>query len=102
MKRLSANKKKVLEAKGWKSTTATEFLDLTPTEEKLVELKLAITDKFPNANFVKFDAKDIEFLLDSADENLNINLQKIFNLGNCRFSLLERTKDWKIRVVFSR
>ncbi|MDD1416169.1 hypothetical protein MEN41_16535 [Dolichospermum sp. ST_con] len=36
-------KKELLEAKGWKVGTVAEFLELTPEEAALVEIKLALT-----------------------------------------------------------
>ncbi len=36
-------KRESLEAKGWKIGTATEFLELTPEEAALVEIKLALS-----------------------------------------------------------
>ena len=36
-------KRKRLEAKGWKVGTAAEFLDLTPEESALIEIKLALS-----------------------------------------------------------
>ncbi len=36
-------KRESLEAKGWKIDTATEFLELTPEEAALVEIKLALS-----------------------------------------------------------
>ncbi|MEB3179183.1 MAG: helix-turn-helix transcriptional regulator [Nostocaceae cyanobacterium] len=36
-------KKERLEAKGWKVGTASEFLELTPEENTLIEIKLALS-----------------------------------------------------------
>lgn len=36
--------KENLEAKGWKVTSAAEFLGLTPDEESLIELRLALSN----------------------------------------------------------
>jgi len=36
-------KKEGLEAKGWKVGTASEFLELTPEENALIEIKLALS-----------------------------------------------------------
>ncbi|MFM6137355.1 MAG: hypothetical protein ACKPE3_02160 [Sphaerospermopsis kisseleviana] len=36
-------KRERLEAKGWKIGTVTEFLELTPEEAALVEIKLALS-----------------------------------------------------------
>lgn len=41
---MKPEKKKRLEAKGWKVGTAEEFLGLTPEEAKLVELRLLLAD----------------------------------------------------------
>ncbi len=38
-------KRKQLEAKGWKVGTVAEFLELTPEESALVEIKLALSKK---------------------------------------------------------
>ena len=40
---MDAEKRKRLEAKGWKLGTAAEFLQLTPEEEKFIELRLALS-----------------------------------------------------------
>lgn len=94
MKKRSANKQK-----DYQAATVKEFLHLTDIEADLIELRLLVLEKFPTAEVVKFSGKGIEFLLATVDENLNLNLQKLFKLDSCRFSLLERTKDRKIRVV---
>ena len=41
---MNKEKRKKLEAKGWKVTSVAEFLELTPDEEKIVELRLALSD----------------------------------------------------------
>ncbi len=102
MKKVSANKRKALNKKGWKVTNVTELLNLTPNEEAQIELKLLVLDKFPDATIIESTDKRIEFLLTTADENLQSHLTKIFNLGNCVFSLAEKNKDRQIRVVLSR
>jgi hypothetical protein len=38
-------KRKNLEGKDWKVTSLTEFLKLTPEEEKLIELRLSISNQ---------------------------------------------------------
>jgi len=40
------DKKKRLEARGWRVGTVTEFLDLSPEEEEYIELKLRLADGF--------------------------------------------------------
>jgi alkylhydroperoxidase/carboxymuconolactone decarboxylase family protein YurZ len=40
---MDEQKRKRLEAKGWKVGTVAEFLDLTPEESTLVEIKLALS-----------------------------------------------------------
>ena len=40
---MERNKRKKLEAKGWKLGTVAEFLGLTPEEAALVEIKLALS-----------------------------------------------------------
>jgi len=40
---MKKDKRKKLEAKGWKVATAAEFLELTPEEESLIELRLALS-----------------------------------------------------------
>lgn len=42
-KEMDKAKRKRLEAKGWKVGTAAEFLELTPEEAALVEIKLALS-----------------------------------------------------------
>lgn len=41
---MDAAKRARLEAHGWKVGTAAEFLDLTPEETTLIEMKLALSD----------------------------------------------------------
>lgn len=41
---MNKEKRKRLEAKGWKVTSAAEFLELTPDEESLIELRLALSN----------------------------------------------------------
>lgn len=41
---MKADKKKRLEASGWRVGSADEFLDLTPEEAALVELRLKLAD----------------------------------------------------------
>jgi predicted XRE-type DNA-binding protein len=41
---MKAKKKKKLKAAGWRVGTASEFLDLTPEEEALIEMKLALAE----------------------------------------------------------
>lgn len=38
-------KRRRLEAKGWRIGTAAEFLDLTPEEAALVEIRLKLADR---------------------------------------------------------
>ncbi|MGB3496048.1 MAG: helix-turn-helix transcriptional regulator [Elainellaceae cyanobacterium] len=40
---MDEDKRQKLEAKGWKVGTVSEFLDLTPQETTLVEIKLALS-----------------------------------------------------------
>ena len=42
---MNKNKRKQLEAKGYKVGTVAEFLELTPAESVLIEIKLALADK---------------------------------------------------------
>lgn len=41
---MRANKRRRLEARGWKVGTAEEFLGLTPEEAALVEIRLKLAD----------------------------------------------------------
>lgn len=41
---MNEGKRKKLEAKGWKSTTAADFLGLSTDEQQIVELRLALSD----------------------------------------------------------
>ncbi|BAZ87194.1 MULTISPECIES: transcriptional regulator, partial [Aphanizomenonaceae] len=40
---MEQSKRELLETKGWKVGTVTEFLELTPEEAALVEIKLALS-----------------------------------------------------------
>lgn len=42
---MKKQKREALEASGWKVGTAAEFLDLTPEESALIEIKLALSRK---------------------------------------------------------
>lgn len=41
---MNEGKRKKLEAKGWKVTSVAEFLELTPEENALIELRLALSN----------------------------------------------------------
>ncbi len=41
---MNKEKRKKLEAKGWKVTSVSEFLELTPDEEKVIELRIALSE----------------------------------------------------------
>jgi DNA-binding XRE family transcriptional regulator len=43
IRNMKKEKREKLEAKGWKPTSVAEFLGLTPDEEKMVELRLALS-----------------------------------------------------------
>ena len=45
MTRVKKAKRARLEASGWKVGTVSEFLDLTPEESALIEIKLALSRK---------------------------------------------------------
>ena len=41
---MNEEKRKKLEAKGWKATSVAEFLELTPEESALIELRIALSN----------------------------------------------------------
>ena len=41
---MNKEKREKLEVKGWKVTTVAEFLELTPEEERIIELRLALSN----------------------------------------------------------
>lgn len=41
---MNKEKRNKLEAKGWKVTSVAEFLELTPDEEKIIELRLTLSE----------------------------------------------------------
>lgn len=45
---MNEEKRKRLEAKGWKVTSVSEFLALSPDEESLIELRLALSNAVKN------------------------------------------------------
>ena len=45
---MDEEKRKKLEAKGWKVTSVAEFLELDPDEESLIELRLALSSAVKN------------------------------------------------------
>ena len=48
---MKAQRKKKIEAAGWRTGSAAEFLDLTPEEAAFVELKLALADHLRRLRF---------------------------------------------------
>lgn len=42
--KMNEEKRKKLEAKGWKTTSVAEFLELTPEENAIIELRLALSN----------------------------------------------------------
>ena len=46
---MDEEKRKRLAAKGWKVSSAAEFLELTPDEESLIELRLALSNAVKNS-----------------------------------------------------
>ena len=45
---MKKEKRKKLEARGWKVASVSEFLELTPDEEKIIELRLALSRALKN------------------------------------------------------
>lgn len=72
------------------------------TEELEIELRLLVTTQFPTANILMATPEKIEFLLDKADETLNASINKLFKIGEYRFSMAERTENRQIHVVLSK
>ena len=59
-------KRKQLEAKGWKVSTVVEFLELTPEESALVEIKLALSKKLRQRRESKMTQSDLAKRLGSS------------------------------------
>ena len=67
----SLDKRKKLEAKGWKVTSVAEFLELTPEENSIVELKLALSKALKNQRLESnLTQKDFAKLLKSSQSRI--------------------------------
>ncbi len=91
---MKKEKREKLQAKGWKVTTAAEFLQLTPEEEKIIELRLALSKALKTARIQAGQTQvQTADLLDSsqsrvakmeaADGSVSIDLliRSLFGLG---------------------
>ncbi len=116
---MDAQKRKKLEAKGWKVGTAQEFLGLTDEEALLVETKLAIATAFANLRRERGSQKEVAKLLGSSqsrvakmeagDRSVSLDLltRGFFALGATRADLARvlkpqprrRTQSKKKKVV---
>lgn len=61
-----------------------------------------ILEFFPLADVKEETASRIEFYLDSADENLSVTVNRMLNKLKFEFSLIERTKDFRIHVILKK
>jgi len=88
---MDREKRKRLEAKGWKVTTVAEFLELTPEEERLIELRLALS------NALKEKRIEANLTQEKAAELLNSSQSRIAKMeaGDASVSL-----DLLIRSLF--
>jgi hypothetical protein len=68
-------------------------------KKKVLSLKESVLEKFTSAEILNESDERVEFLLKSANENLNSTLQDIFNLNHCYFQLVQRLEDYQIRIV---
>jgi hypothetical protein len=66
-----SNKRKSLEAKGWKVGTAKEFLGLSPEEEAYIEIKLKLSESFRDHRLrLKMTQSDAAKLLKSSQSRV--------------------------------
>lgn len=97
IKPMSAAKRKRLEAAGFHETTVAEFLGLTPEEEAIVEVKVALCDLLvrsrKNKNLTQYDLADIlgvsqprvvKIETDAAAVGLDATLKALFAAGVTR------------------
>lgn len=91
---MKVEKQKRLEAKGWKVTTVAEFLSLTEEEERIVELRLALSDaikerrvesNLTQKNFAKLlqSSQSRVAKMESGDPSVSIDLliRSLFKAG---------------------
>ena len=103
------DKKKRLEAKGWRVGTVTEFLALSPEEEEYIELKLRLADglrqrraekqltqgeaakllKSSQSRIAKMEAAD-------ATVSLDLLIRSLFALGTSREELARLIKSKRV------
>lgn len=70
-KEMDKEKRKNLEAKGWKVTSVAEFLELTPDEEKIVELRFALSDALKKRRLASnLTQEDFAKLLNSSQSRI--------------------------------
>jgi DNA-binding transcriptional regulator YiaG len=68
---MKASKKKKLEAAGWKVGSTTEFLDLTPEEATIIELKLALAKEIKRCRqHEKLTQDDVANLIKSSQSRV--------------------------------
>lgn len=91
---MDKKKRKGLEAKGWRITTVAEFLELTPEEERLIELRLALSNALKEqrikANLTQEKAAELLHSSQSriakmeagdASVSLDLLIRSLFRLG---------------------
>ena len=91
---MDKEKRKKLEAKGWRVTTVAEFLELTPEEERLIELRLALSSALKEqrikANLTQEKAAELLHSsqsriakMEAGDKSVSLDLliRSLFGLG---------------------
>ena len=96
---MKQSKKKKLEAAGWRVGTTTEFLNLTPEEAALIELKLALANEIKKCRMhEKLTQNQVADLVKSSQSRVakmeagdpSVSLDLLFR---CLFALGTSTKD---------
>ncbi|MBA3786835.1 MAG: helix-turn-helix transcriptional regulator [Acidobacteria bacterium] len=91
---MNREKRKKLEAKGWKVISVAEFLELTPEEQSLIELRLALSNAVKKHRLeAKLSQQEAARLLNSsqsriakmeagdASVSLDLLIRSLFGLG---------------------
>lgn len=91
---MKQEKKNKLEAKGWKVTSVSDFLGLSPEEEQVIELRLALSDalrktrvesKLTQETFAKLlhSSQSRVAKMEAGDKSVSIDLliRSLFRLG---------------------
>src|SRR5689334_10690971 len=88
---MDATKRARLEAHGWKVGTVAEFLDLTPEESALIEMKLALSDSLRARREHHMSQAELAAKLDASAQQV-----AIAETGDTSVSI-----EWLIRAMLA-